>query len=102
MYSDGERPVCNGCLDQDLAAVGKLDRIAGQIEQDLSETMLVATACRQVRRHLDLESELLLRRQWRHRGMDGVHDFAVSGHAAALPSPAMNSRRRISPRAQGR
>jgi hypothetical protein len=72
-HRDAERPVCDSCLYQHLAAIGKLDGISDQVEQDLPQPVLVAVADRQTGRHLGLESELLLSRQWLDRNVDGIH-----------------------------
>ena len=72
-HRDAERTTSRGGPDQHLAAVGELDGVADQIEQDLGKAMLVAMAAGQVRRYRDLESELLSGGERLHGGIDGLH-----------------------------
>ena len=60
--------------DATSPCVGELDGIADQVEQHLRDAALVAVAVRQVRRHLDLEGELLLGRQRFDGAEHTVHD----------------------------
>ena len=55
--------VAGGGLDRDFAGIGEFDGVAGKIEQDLGQASFVAVAGWQVGAHIDLESELLVRRQ---------------------------------------
>ena len=70
-----ERAVGGGDLDRHFAGIGELDRVADQIEQNLRQAALVAAARRQVGRHIDLEGELLLRRQRLDRAVDVLDDI---------------------------
>ena len=55
---------------------GELDGVADQVHQHLGEAALVAPAARQIRRHVDLERELLLGRERLGRAHHVEHQLA--------------------------
>ena len=59
-------PSIRSALNPDLALLGELDRVAGQIEQDLAEPHLVAHHRRQVLGEIDEQGQTLRRRLRRH------------------------------------
>jgi len=52
-HRQSDRPVCRRRFDRDVALVGELDRIADEIEQDLSEPAFVAVRGRNLLRKFD-------------------------------------------------
>ena len=69
-------PLAAEALIDYLPAIGELDRVADEIEQNLREPALVAASLRQLRRDIDLERELLLARQRLDRAEDGLDDVS--------------------------
>ena len=63
VHRHAERAIGRRDLDRHFAGVGELDRVADQIEQHLGQLLLVAVASRHVGRHVELEAQVLLRRQ---------------------------------------
>ena len=75
-HRDQEAAVLDLGPDAHGAGLGELDRVADQVHQHLGEPALVAAPARQVRRHVDLERELLLRRQRLGRAHHVQHQLA--------------------------
>src|SRR5262249_51991106 len=61
-------------FDGDFASIGELDGVADQIDQHLRQAAAVAMTRWQVGSHLNLESELLVGRQWLQRAANGLGD----------------------------
>src|SRR5262249_39359012 len=60
--------------DGDFARICELNRVADEIDEDLSQAATIATAGRQFGRHLDLKGELLVCRQRLKGATDGLGD----------------------------
>ena len=74
-HRDDDGAVRRPGLDRDLAGVGELDRVAGEVQQHLGEPPLVAPARRQIGRDDRLEGELLAGGEGLHRRDHGVNDL---------------------------
>ena len=59
-------------LNGDFSGVGEFDRVADQIDRDLGQAAAVTVARRQIGSKLELERELLVRRQRLERAADGL------------------------------
>jgi hypothetical protein len=67
-----EKAIIRFGLDRDFACIGKLDGIADEINQDLSQAASVAVPGWQFGGKLELERELLVSRQRFKRAADGL------------------------------